>query len=75
MLKAVRILEDSQDCDILEQNNGNGNTNNIDCDTNLEEKDDEYKTDMLNVLENIENDNTNFDFENNITLTGKKHLN
>lgn len=80
MLKAVRILD--EDCDdILEQNeeSEDNTNNNIDCDIYLEkdEKDDETdETDYLNVFENIESDDINTNFQNNIlTLTGKELLN
>lgn len=82
MLKAVRILALDEDCDdILEQTEeAEDNTNNnIDCDIYLEkdEKDDETdETDYLNVFENIESDDINSNFQNNIlTLTSIELLN
>lgn len=82
MLKAVRILALDEDCDdILEQieESEDNTNNNIDCDIYLEkdEKDDETdETDYLNVFENIESDDINSNFQNNIlTLTGKELLN
>lgn len=79
MLKAVRMLSSYEDCnvDILKQNETEDNADsNIDCDIYLEENEEEnyeYKTENLNILENFEIEDVNFNFGSSI-LTGKKLL-
>lgn len=80
MVKAARILSSEYgDCDveILEQDKNDDD--NINLDTHLElsgnEDDSEHKTDHhdLNIFEELETENTNASFQNNI-LTGNGFL-
>lgn len=81
MLKAVKILSSEYgDCEILEQNQNEDNENNdIDCNTYLEseenEEENKYETNdnFSNILEKIETEDLNFNFQNNV-ITDKKFL-
>lgn len=81
MLKAVKILSSEYgNCEILEQDQNEDNENNdIDCNTYLEseenEEGNEYETndDVSNILEKIETEDLNSNFQNNV-ITGKRFL-